>query len=128
VNGHERFDFLVGRSVEQLWIWGTVRLVLDIGKGSPVAYIDFDNAVFQGASSESLVEVDVRRDRQSATPILSLLWQSIADAVVDKGVLFLSFADESELRALPSDEFESWTVQADGRMFQCMPGGEVNAW
>ena len=60
--------------------------------------------------------------------MLDLLTRRVTAASSAEGTLLLRFDDESELRALPDDQYESWTVVGGGRVFQCMPGGEVNSW
>jgi hypothetical protein len=48
----EPFEFLVGRSVEQIWVWGPIGLVFDIADGSPEAFVDIIDATLDTAGKE----------------------------------------------------------------------------
>ena len=125
----ENFDFLSDRTVEQIWVWSnTIRLVFDLGQGAELlAYVDVhsDSELIDGAKRATL---DVRANPDEAGSVLRLLHDRVVGAVAIDSVLRLSFAGGVELTAPPDEQYESWTVAADGRVFQCMPGGEVDSW
>lgn len=108
----ERFDFLAGQIVEQLWFWGTIRLVFDLGeRPEPGVYVDVHACEFVGADGVEAT-FDAGEDPSDASPVLRLLKQRCASASAADGVLALRFESGDELRALPDDRYESWTVVA----------------
>lgn len=125
----ENLDFLLGRTVEQIWVWGdSIRLVFDLGQDAELsAYVDIhsDSELTAGARRATL---DVRANPDEAGAVLRLLHDRVVGAAAVDGVLRLSFAGGAELTAPPDESYESWTIAADGRVFQCMPGGEVDSW
>ena len=125
----ERFGFLVGETVEQIWLWGPVRFVLRVGeRPEPSVYVDVQRCSFTGPDGDS-VEIDASTHPGEAAPMLVLLHQRVVEASESEGVLTLRFDRGAELRALPDPSFESWTVVGDGgRVFQSMPGGKVDSW
>jgi hypothetical protein len=74
------------------------------------------------------VTLDVRNNPDEAGAVLRLLHDRVVGAVSVDGVLHLSFAGGAQVTAPPDEQYESWTVAADGRVFQCMPRGEVDSW
>jgi hypothetical protein len=125
----EPFDFLRGESVEQIWVWGPIRLVLSLGeRPEPGVYVDLHRGSFIEPGGRA-VEFDASVIPGSAAPVLDVLRQRIVDVSASEGVLTLRFESGAELRALPDATYESWTVVGEGgRVFQCMPGGEVDSW
>jgi hypothetical protein len=120
----ERFEFLVGRPVQQIWVWGPIRLVFELGdKRSPEAFVDIIDATLQLAGRE--VALDAFENRDQAGVVLQLLHERLASAYAEDGVLHLSFEGGAALRSLPNDGYESWTVVGDSKTFQCIGGGEV---
>jgi hypothetical protein len=125
----ERFTFLEGKAVEQIWFWGEIRLVFELGeRPEPGVYVDVQRCSYTdvgGVTVEVVGSVEPRR----AGAVLELLRERVARAWAVEGVLRLQFDNGAELRALPDSDYESWAVVGDGgRVFQCMPGGEVNSW
>jgi Family of unknown function (DUF6188) len=124
----ESFDFLVGEAVQQVWVWGPVRLVLDSGQSAePDMYVDLHRGLLTDATG-GVAEFDASRKPREAAPVLDLLTHRVTAASSADGTLALVFDDESVLRALPDEEHESWTVVGCGRVIQCMPGGGVDSW
>ena len=124
----EAFDFLVGQAVEQVWFWGPVRLVLDLGTSAePRMYVDLQRGSFTDPTG-AVTEFDASRRPREAALVLGLLTRRVTAASSADGTLTLRFDDRSELRAFPDHEHESWSVVGRGRVVQCMPGGAVNSW
>lgn len=125
----ERFDFLLGRTVEEIRVWAdTVRLVIDRGEGpAPAMYVEVhsDSELSDGATRARL---DVRTEPDDAGAILRLLNRRIINAEAVDGVLRLAFEKGAVLTSPADEQYETWTVVGDGRVFQCMPGGEVDSW
>jgi hypothetical protein len=114
--------------VQQVWVWGPVRLVLDLGEPSGAGtYVDVHRVSFTDASGVA-TEFDASRRPSGAAPVLDLLSRRVTAASSADGTLTLRFDDESELRAFADEQYEPWTVAGGGRVFQCMPGGEVHSW
>ena len=123
------FPFLVGRTVEQIWIWGPIRLVFDLDNEGPEPQLYVD--VHEGSQlrdGSTRMNLDVLAQPDEAGAILRLLKRRVANATAADGVLRLSFANGAELVSPPDDQYESWTVVGEGRIFQCLPGGEVDSW
>ena len=122
------FGFLVGRAVEQIWIWGPIRLILELGdRPEPAMYVDVHASTYvRTAGVEASLNV---LDRPSeAGAVLVLLNTEVVSARAERGVLHVSFVNGTELHSPPDERRETWTVVGDGRVFQCMPGGEVDSW
>ena len=123
-----RFDFLGGRTVEQIWFWGeTVRLVLTHDP-------DFEAETYADVHVADLFDrgevsarIDVGEAPEEAGAVLRLLRVRLVDASARDGVLTLLFDGGEELRAYPSPDFESWTVTGNEGTFQCLPGGDVDS-
>jgi uncharacterized protein DUF6188 len=62
-----------------------------------------------------------------AGAVLRLLDRRVVSTVAVDGVLRISFAERAELTSPADEQYEAWTVVGDGRVFQCLPGGEVDA-
>jgi hypothetical protein len=118
----EGFDFLIGEPVNQVWVWGPVRLVIESERIA--ASVDLQRATFTDPSGQ-VKEINAEERPSDAGPLLDLLWKKVTLAESADGVLVLRFDDGSEVRAYPSERYESWSVVGDGRTFQCLPGGEV---
>jgi hypothetical protein len=126
--GDEDFSYLLGKSVEQIWVWGPIRVVLDIGAGQPPEmYVDVDLAVLTEPDGTETTLNAFERPGEAGT-VLRLLHDRVESAHHREGVLYLAFASGAQLRALPDDQYESWTVEGGRRAFQCLPGGEVSSW
>jgi hypothetical protein len=124
----DELAFLTGKTVEQIWVWGTVRLVIESGnRPEPEVYVDFTDALLVSANGQTnALNVD-RGPRETGT-VLSLLHDRIESAQATAGTLHISFASGAELRASPSEQYESWCVVGNGRVSQCLPGGELGVW
>jgi hypothetical protein len=123
------FELLSGHTVEQIWVWAdTTRLVIEGGKdGEPSTYVDVrSKSVLADGSKRATL--DVRAHPDEAGAVLRLLNGRITSAASVDGVLRLSFAGGAELTSPSDEQDESWTVVVGGRVFQCMPGGEVASW
>jgi hypothetical protein len=121
----EEFSSLAGMTVEQIWVWGPVRLVLDLGSGSaPGTYIDFDDAVLVEPDGIETALNASERPRDSGV-VLRLLLDRLESAQHREGVLSLVFASGCRVRALPDEQYEAWTVAIGPLVFQCLPGGDV---
>lgn len=124
----DEFPFLVGRTVEQIWIWGPFRLIFELGdRPEPEIYVDADDGVYKTRDGTTS-RIDVRNDPGEAGDLLRLLNQRVVAASAEAGVLSLSFENGAELRAYPDEQYESWSVIGDGTVYQCLPGGEVDSW
>jgi hypothetical protein len=124
----EEFDFLVGREVDQIWVSPDIRLVFELGdRPEPDMFVDFCEPTYVSPNSWSSL-IDVRRNPGEAGNVFRVLKQRVTRASSDDGVLSIAFADGAELRERPDPQYESWGVVGDGRVFQCMPGGEVDSW
>jgi hypothetical protein len=123
------FEGLSGHTVEQIWVWAdTIRLVIELGHDAePTSYVDVHSKseLVDGSTRATL---DARGRPEEAGGVLRLLDDRITSAGALDGVLRLSFARGGELTSPPDKQYESWTVAVGGRVFQCMPGGEVNSW
>jgi hypothetical protein len=76
------------------------------------------------------LEVDPDRLSETGIPVVGLLRQQIAMAVIDEsGVLSLHFSDGQRLLCEPDEQFEAWTLTtAAGERMVCLPGGGVAHW
>ena len=74
------------------------------------------------------VEIDAEKRPSDAGPLLDLISKHVTFAESADGILMLRFDDGSEVRAYPDERYESWSVVADGRPFQCLPGGDITSW
>jgi hypothetical protein len=122
----ERFDFLVGEVVNQIWFWGVIRLVFD-RPSAKAWYVDvwrFRLVAVDGASAL----IDASGPPLETAPTLQLLKQSVTSASAAEGVLTLRFANGVTLEALPDDTYESWAVAGPNGFVQCLPGGETASW
>jgi hypothetical protein len=119
----ERFDFLQGATVNQLWFWGTIRLVFDRASESSW-YVDVQDVRLTDAEG-SVSVIDATGPPLETAPVLQLLKQTITEAVAEDSVLRLRFANGMTLEALPHDRYESWSVTGPNGTTQCLPGGET---
>jgi hypothetical protein len=127
VAAHE-FSSLAGMTVEQIWVWGPIRLVLDLGSGSaPNIYIDFNDAVLVEPDGAETALNGSEHPRDSGV-VLRLLLDRLESAQHREGVLDLAFASGCRLRALPDEQYEAWTVAIGPRVVQCLPGGDVDSY
>lgn len=122
----ERFDYLNGEVVNQLWFWGMIRLVFD-RPSERAWYVDVQHVRLTGADG-SVTLIDAAGPPLETAPMLQLLKQRVTDASAESGVLTLRFADGLTLEALPDDQYESWTVSGPTGITQCLPGGETDSW
>ena len=122
----ERFEFLQGETVNQLWFWGTIRLVFD-RPSEPPWYVDVqDVRLIEPDGSAS--SIDAAGPPLETAPMLQLLKQGVTEAFADDAVLTLQFGNGMTLEALPDDRHESWTVRGPNGTTQCLPGGETASW
>lgn len=118
----ERFDFLRGEVVNQLWFWGMIRLVFDRASES-AWYIDVQRCRLISPDSNSKL-IDAAGPPLDTAPILQLLKQVVTGAGAASGVLTVQFANGFTLEALPDERYESWTVAGPNGVVQCLPGGQ----
>jgi hypothetical protein len=124
----QSFDFLAGKPVAQIWVWGPIRLVFELGASrEPDAYVDVVDVTLVTAAGRS-VELDVWESRGEAGAVLELLHQVVVGANAEDGILGLTFEGGDTLRSMPDEAHESWTVVGGGQVFQCLPGGELGRW
>ena len=122
----ERFDFLHGEIVNQLWFWGMIRLVFDQPSEGPW-YVDVEQArLVDPSGSASLI--NAAGPPLGTAPMLQLLKQGVTDASSEDGVLTVRFTNGLTLEALPHSEHESWTVAGPRGVTQCLAGGELTSW
>ena len=119
----ERFDFLVGEVVNQIWFWGMIRLVFDRPSAEAWA-VDVGRFRLVAVDGVSAL-IDAAGPPLETAPTLQLLKQSVTSASAAGGVLTLRFANGLTLEALPDDEYESWSVAGPNGVVQCCPGGET---
>ena len=99
----EGFSSLAGMTVEQIWVWGPIRLVLDLGSGSaPDIYIDFDDAVLVEPDGTETTLNASQHSRDSGV-VLRLLHDRLDSAQHRAGILDLAFASGCRVRALPDE-------------------------
>jgi Family of unknown function (DUF6188) len=122
----ERFDFLKGETVNQLWFWGTIRLVFDRPSESSWS-VDVQDIRLTDADGSAWV-IDANGPPLETAPILRLLKQVVTEATAEGSVLRLRFASGMTLEALPDDRYESWSVSGPNGTTQCLPGGELGRW
>ena len=122
----ERFDFLKGETVTQLWFWGMTRLVFD--RPSEAAwYVEVQRCHLVEAGEYTSL-IDAAGLPLDSAPMLQLLRQTVTDAAAEDGVLTLCFENGLALEALEDDEYESRTVAGPNRVTQCLAGGETTSW
>ena len=115
---------LVGRTVEQIWVWGPVRLVFAL-RDEPV-YVDFWRCEFVDRAGEG-VDINVSQAPRESGAILELLGAEVLDASEDEGTLSLAFENGAQVRVTPDEHYESWTVGIGGDTATCLPGGDVSS-
>ena len=114
--------------MEQIWVWGPVRLILDLGHApEPSMYVDAGRSSYRAADRQ-IAEIDVGQSPAESGRILELLGQRVIAASVDDGALVLSFANGAEFRTPPDPRYEAWTAVGDGRTYVCLPGGNISVW
>jgi Family of unknown function (DUF6188) len=123
----ETFSFLAGRAVEQVEFSGPIRLVFERRPSEPETYVEFLQAQLAEGDGAA-IEFDGFEARDRAGVVLRLLWQRVAAAEAEDGVLRISFEKGDVLTAPPDNEFESWSVYGSPGTFQCLAGGEVASW
>lgn len=127
----ENYDFLVAEPVNQVWVWGPIRLVIESQGKS--ANVDLGRVAFTDPAGET-VEIDAEKSPLSAGALLDLIRKHVTSAESADGMLVLRFDDGSEVRAYPDERNESWSVAGAGRTFQCRqaaksrPGRGHAAW
>ncbi len=127
-DGSPDVSFLVGREVEQIWVWGPVRLILDLGQApEPSMYVDAERSSYQAADG-AMAEIDVGESPGKSGRILELLGQRVIAATVDHGELVLGFANGAKFRTPPDPHYEAWTAVGDGRTYVCLPSGDISVW
>lgn len=121
-----QFEFLHGETVNQLWFWGTIRLVFDRSSGSSWSVDVSDVRLTYPDGSSSLI--DAAGPPMETAPMLQLLKQEVTEALAEGGVLTIRFANGMTLEALPHDQYESWSVVGPNGTTQSLPGGETASW
>src|SRR4051794_34763977 len=118
---------LIGRPVEQIWVWGPVRLVFELGQEpAPDVYVDFWGCQFVDPAGES-VDINVNHAPRAAGAILELLGSEVVDASEEDGTLSLAFKNGTQVQVPPQEEYESWTVGIGGKTVTWFPGGDVSS-
>ena len=121
-------EALVGEAVEQIWVWGPIRLIFNLGQeAEPAIYTDVQRFSYTDADG-STGEFDASVAPAEAGPVLALLNRRVTSASASGGTLNLRFDDGSKLRALPNERYQSWSVVVGERVVQCLPGGELGTW
>jgi hypothetical protein len=74
--------------------------------------------------------LDPEQDLERMGPLLRLHRKRVSAFTADtSGRLAVAFSDGTVLRCGPDDRFEAWELSfADGRLYVCLPGGEVAVW
>jgi hypothetical protein len=100
---------LVGREVEQVWVWYSLRLVFDLDG----TYVDVTN--FRYVDPEG-VEHDVRveHEPEKAGPVLGLLHRQVTSAEARHWELRLRFDNGASLICPADPRYEAWTVAVVG--------------
>ncbi|MEU4316408.1 DUF6188 family protein [Nocardia sp. NPDC024068] len=117
------FSALIGREVEQVWVWWSLRLVFDLGgSDEPGSYVDLTNFRFTDAAGVP-TEIRVEEDPRTAGPVLGLLRRRVAEARVRDRELFLAFATGECIVCPPHPHFEAWAaILPGGAQHFCPPG------
>jgi hypothetical protein len=87
-------------------------------------YVDVWGGELVGADGTTTA-VDFNREPVGSRAVVGLWRQRVRRACEDGGVLTLFFDSGDALRALADDRYESWTVSFAGRVYQCLPGGDI---
>jgi Family of unknown function (DUF6188) len=124
VEMNDSVDFLVGQTVEQIWVWGPFRLLFD--SREPQVYVDVEGTAHLTRDGEGAeINFFTEGNAAEAAKLLSLLWKRVAGARIENGVLRLSFDNGAALSAFPSERYESWHALGNGRAIFCLPGGGI---
>src|SRR5436190_9926333 len=96
----EQLDFLSGRAVQEIRIWGPFRLVFD-DEATPPMYLDVEGPAVL-AHGERTSDINFFTDGHPAesAALLELLWKRVVVSSIATGVLSLSFDSGAVLRAL----------------------------
>jgi hypothetical protein len=116
---------LVGLEVEQVWVWGPVRLVFDLGAPPETlpAYVDLGTPFRLVDARGVLHEVGTSADPKTAGPVLGLLNQRLVKADAPRWRLELAFADGSRITCPPHAMYEAWEASVPGvGAVICLPG------
>jgi hypothetical protein len=82
---NEVLDELVGAEIEQVWVWWSLRLVVDLN----ATYVDVTN--FHFTDSHGLVHaIRVAENPEAACIVLSVLHRTIASASISDGTVGVS--------------------------------------
>jgi hypothetical protein len=101
----EVLDKLVGAEIEQVWVWWSLRLVVDLN----ATYIDVTN--FRFADSQGVAyEFRVEENPEAAGVVLSVLHRTITAASISEGTVRLTFDSGAALVCPPAPPYENWAV------------------
>jgi hypothetical protein len=116
---------LVGATVTQLRFDTGLTVALD---ASTHLRIEAGFELMEPDGSEAVLDPDQDPERMGA--LLRLLRKRVTEFAADTtGMLAITFSDGTALRCGPDDRFEAWELGfADGRLYVCLPGGEVAVW
>jgi Family of unknown function (DUF6188) len=88
----EVLDKLVGAEIEQVWVWWSLRLVVDLN----ATYVDVTN--FRFTDSQGVAhEIRVEENPEEAGIVPSVLHRTITAASISEGTVRLTFDNGSAL-------------------------------
>jgi hypothetical protein len=109
---------LVGREVEQVWVWYSLRLVFDLDG----TYVDVTN--FRYVDPEGEHDVRVEHEPEKAGPVLGLLHRQVTSAEARDWELRLRFDNGASLICPADPRYEARTVAVVGaQTLNCPPLG-----
>ena len=115
----------MGLEVDQVWVWWSLRLVFDLGPpGGQDTYVDVTDFDFTDRDGNTN-HVAVETDPLGAGCVLGVLHQSVTEAVEERWVLRLTFANGARLVCPPHPKYEAWAASIPGELsIFCPPGGD----
>lgn len=124
---HE-IETLIGREVEQVWVWWSLRLVFVLGdQDEPDTYVDLTEFRFTDAEG-AVTAINVESDPVGAGPALGVLRRRVTAATVENWELRLSFDNGASIVCPPLHKWEAWAASLGGeRLLHCPPGGDPDA-
>lgn len=116
---------LVGVTVTQLRFDSGVTVALDAD-----VHLRIETAFEFTTPGGEATTLTAEQDLVRMGPLLVLRGERVAAFAADtSGGLRIGFSDGSALRCWPDDRYEAWELSfADGRLYVCLPGGEVAVW
>jgi Family of unknown function (DUF6188) len=116
---------LVGLEVTQVWVWWSLRLVIDLGApGRPDTYVDVTRFEFTDPAGTKH-HIDVEQDPVGAGRVLSVLRKRVTEATATAWELNLTFDNGARLLCPPHPKYEAWAASIPGQPpIFCPPGGD----